>query len=148
MIGARVFLAGSRVGGWVDLFSMDRTSDGRRWEYTSSHARRMWPSHWFTVEQIEGLHSRHFGGFVDTGGCERTLTVQCAAESEQYLERVYGTNWTIPRRQHSHTLAGYRESLFVPLYGTTVLLTTTSACVYTCMTRSRRLWVLSAKCEG
>ena len=57
MFGARMALVGQSSGAFVDIFEVDRTHDGTRFEQTHLPARSMWPSEWYTVaETDESMH--------------------------------------------------------------------------------------------
>ena len=130
LFGAKAVLVDSSISSFVDIFKVHTNNE--HVEYAHSEARLHWPSEWFTIAEVSDLCEYRYGSYIDIDGkTVKPLYVLGIRNSSDYLVRAYGHNWNVPiKSSYSHSIAGYMETSFTPmfLYGVFIFITIYCIC--------------------
>lgn len=114
----------AQLGCELDVFPLRENPRDGSLTY-SRGARKLWPR--FVYDGDLDIADFSFGKFRNyADGIVQELVVRAPVDGKKYVERFYGTSWTVPVVTHTHTLSGFRNSFF---YGVGLLLLSVPAAV-------------------
>jgi len=95
-----------------------------KWNYESEKFKGKFPNEWYFDSEVSTLKEYRLGMYIGENEKNIDLIVYGVPEPDRFLSAAYGSDWMTPKRKHSHSLVGYTNSMFTPvyLYTTTILL--------------------------
>ena len=115
MVHAKVYRTGKKNSvAFMDIFVMVRTMEYGEDRLVQERfaTRKMWPHGFFYTSEVEDT-CRIPAGYIDG----EIIMVNAPVDPIPHLVRMYGTDWIVPRKTHSHHNQNYtnRMNIYYPM---------------------------------
>ena len=101
---------------FIDIMIVVENEDTGRWDYGSEKFKDKFPNEWYSESEVAEMKEYRLGVYIGENGKQLPLMVYGVPDPDRFLTAAYGSDWMTPKRQHSHSLVGYTNSMFTSVY--------------------------------